>query len=92
MGARRPSAIDERGASGRGGTHRRRAVTARSSADVTFLVTASSIGPFDSHVGTLAVLDLITNSVADALRATAADRLGAIESAWGDAGALTDGA
>ena len=61
-------------------------------ADVTFLVTAGSIGPFDSHVGTLAVLDLITNSVADALRATAADRLGAIESAWGDAGALTDGA
>ncbi len=61
-------------------------------ADATFIVTAGSVGPFDSHVGTLAVLNLITNSVADALRVTAADRLGAIEAAWGDAGALTDGA
>ena len=61
-------------------------------ADAAFLVTAGSVGPFDSHVGTLAVLNLITNSVAEALRVTAADRLGAIESAWRDAGALTDGA
>ena len=61
-------------------------------ADAAFLVTAGSVGPFDSHVGTLAVLNLITNSVADALRVTAADRLGAIEAAWRDAGALTDGA
>lgn len=61
-------------------------------ADATFIVTAGSVGPFDSHVGTLAVLNLITNSVADALRVTAADRLGAIEAAWRDAGALTDGA
>ena len=60
-------------------------------ADSTFVVTAGSVGPFDSHVGTLAVLNLITNSVADALRASAADRLEAIESAWGVAGALTDG-
>jgi DNA-binding MurR/RpiR family transcriptional regulator len=61
-------------------------------ADATFLITAGAVGPFDSHVGTLAVLNLIANSVATALRSTAADRLDAIEAAWTSTGALTDGA
>lgn len=60
-------------------------------ADATFLVTAGAVGPFDSHVGTLAVLNLITTTVATALRSTAADRLDAIEAAWTSTGALTDG-
>ena len=60
-------------------------------ADATFLITAAAIGPFDSHVGTLALLNLIAAGVADVGRTPAADRLAAIEAAWGTAGALTDG-
>jgi DNA-binding MurR/RpiR family transcriptional regulator len=61
-------------------------------ADATFVVTAGAVGPFDSHVGTLSLLDLVANAVADALRDPAADRLAAIEAAWVATGALTDGA
>lgn len=60
-------------------------------ADATFLVTGGAVGPFDSHVGTLSLLNLIASSVATTLRATAADRLDAIEAAWRSRGALTDG-
>lgn len=60
--------------------------------DVTFSVVAGSIGPFDSHVGTLALLDLVALDVATALRTSAADRLAAIETAWSASDALTDGA
>jgi DNA-binding MurR/RpiR family transcriptional regulator len=60
-------------------------------ADATFLVTGGAVGPFDSHVGTLALLNLVTTAVATALRATAADRLAAIEAAWSSRGALTQG-
>ena len=61
-------------------------------AEATLLVTAGAVGPFDSHVGTLSLLNLIGNLVADSLRASAADRLAAIEAAWAATGALTDGA
>jgi DNA-binding MurR/RpiR family transcriptional regulator len=64
-------------------------VAARS--DVTFVLSAGSTGPFDSHVGTLALLNLIAVRVADELRAFAADRLAAIEAAWHATGALVDG-
>jgi DNA-binding MurR/RpiR family transcriptional regulator len=60
-------------------------------ADVTFVLSAGSTGPFDSHVGTLALLNLIAVRVADELRAFATDRLTAIESAWRASGALVDG-
>jgi DNA-binding MurR/RpiR family transcriptional regulator len=60
-------------------------------ADTTFVVTAGAVGPFDSHVGTLSLLDLVANAVADALRVPAADRLAAIEAAWVATGALNDG-
>jgi DNA-binding MurR/RpiR family transcriptional regulator len=60
-------------------------------ADATFLVTGGAVGPFDSHVGTLSLLNLIASSVATTLRSTAADRLDAIEAAWRSRGALTDG-
>lgn len=60
-----------------------------SKAEVTFVVTAGAVGPFDSHVGTLGVLNLLANGVAAELRATAADRLSAIEAAWSASGALT---
>lgn len=59
-------------------------------ADETFLVTGGAVGPFDSHVGTLALLNLVTTGVATALRTSAADRLHAIEAGWSSRGALTD--
>jgi DNA-binding MurR/RpiR family transcriptional regulator len=60
-----------------------------SAAEVTFVVSAAAVGPFDSHVGTLSVLDLLATGVAAELRASAADRLAAIEQAWSTRGALT---
>ncbi len=59
-------------------------------ADVTFLLSARSVGPFDSHVGTLALLNLVTNDAAKALRGPAAERLASIEEAWRRHGSLTD--
>ena len=64
-------------------------IAARSA--VTFLVSAGSEGPFDSHVGTLALLNLVAIRVSAELRASAADRLVTIESAWRSHGTLTDG-
>lgn len=60
-------------------------------AAVTFLVSAGSEGPFDSHVGTLALLNLVAIRVSAELRASAADRLATVESAWHAHGTLTDG-
>lgn len=60
-------------------------------AAVTFLITAGSAGPFDSHVGTLALLNLIAARVAGELRAFATDRLAIVEAAWRQHAALTDG-
>ena len=62
-----------------------------SNSAVTFLVGAGSIGPFDSHVGTLALLNLIALDVATALRQSATERLGMVEAAWSEHGSLTDG-
>ena len=59
-------------------------------ADVTFVVSAGSPGPFDSHVGTLALLNLLAADAAVALRSTAADRLAAVEAAWRECDTLTE--
>lgn len=59
-------------------------------ADHRFVVSAASTGPFDSHVGTLALLDLFVVEVAALRRDEAADRLDAIERAWSAADALSD--
>jgi DNA-binding MurR/RpiR family transcriptional regulator len=59
-------------------------------AAVAFMVGADSIGPFDSHVGTLALLNLVALDVAAGLRQSATERLGLIEVAWSDNEALTD--
>jgi DNA-binding MurR/RpiR family transcriptional regulator len=59
-------------------------------ADVTFVLSADSVGPFDSHVGTLALLNLIAAEVAGALRSSARDRLAAVEQAWSRHGSLTE--
>lgn len=55
-----------------------------------FAVTAEGAGPFDSHVGTLALLHALVAGVADRLRGSAADRLDRIEAAWSTSGALRD--
>jgi DNA-binding MurR/RpiR family transcriptional regulator len=59
-------------------------------ANRTLVVAAAGAGPFDSHVGTLALVNVIVTGVADALRAVATDRLDRVETAWREAGALTD--
>ena len=59
-------------------------------ADVMFVLSADSVGPFDSHVGTLALLNLIGAEVAGALRSSARDRLAAVEEAWSRHGSLTE--
>ena len=51
-------------------------------ADVAFDITAGSASPFDSHVGTLALLNLFVANVATRVREPAAARLAAIEEAW----------
>jgi len=57
---------------------------------VTFIVSAGSEGPFDSHVGTLALLNLVAARAAVDLRAFASDRLATVESAWHQHATLTD--
>ena len=54
----------------------------------TLVVSAASVGPFDSHVGTLALLNAIVLEVADQLRPSAADRLDRMEAAWKDGDSL----
>ena len=56
----------------------------------TFVVSAAAVGPFDSQVGTLAVLNLIVTGVADRLRSNASERLDRVEAAWTSTGALID--
>lgn len=50
-----------------------------------FVVAAEGAGPFDTHVGTLALLDALVAGVADRLRGPAAARLDAVERAWANA-------
>ena len=64
-------------------------IAARSA--VTFVVSAGSVGPFDSHVGTLALLNLVVANAATALRESAVDRLAVVEAAWTERDSLTDG-
>ena len=53
-------------------------------------VSAAGAGPFDSHVGTLALGNLLVAGVAERLRGTAVERIDRIEAAWRETGALTD--
>lgn len=55
-----------------------------------FEVRAEGAGPFDSHVGTLAILHALVAGVADRLRGPAVDRLDRIESAWSSSGVLRE--
>jgi len=59
-------------------------------ATIAFVIAAEGAGPFDSHVGTLALTNALVTGVATQLRRPATDRLDRVESAWQHAGALTD--
>lgn len=59
-------------------------------ADHTLVVTAAGAGPFDSHVGTLALFNLVVAGVAERLRSVATERLERAEAAWSVDGALVD--
>jgi DNA-binding MurR/RpiR family transcriptional regulator len=56
-----------------------------------FAVSAASVSPFDSHVGTLALFELVVGQVAERLKDSAADRLERVEAAWAEGRALIDG-
>ena len=57
-------------------------------ATVAFTVAAGGSGPFDSHVGELALVNALLAGVAARLRRAAAGRLDAIETAWAAASVL----
>ncbi len=59
-------------------------------ADHSFTISAASVSPFDSHVGTLALFDLFVGLTAERLKASAADRLERVETAWAEGCTLTD--
>ena len=59
-------------------------------AAVSFPASVTGAGPFDSHVGLLALANALLAGVAARLRRSATDRLDQVESAWRAADALTD--
>jgi DNA-binding MurR/RpiR family transcriptional regulator len=59
-------------------------------AGIAFTVSDTGAGPFDSHVGVLALLNAFTVAVADQRRAHATERLDRVEGAWRSAGALVE--
>jgi DNA-binding MurR/RpiR family transcriptional regulator len=60
------------------------------SAAVAVTVADSGAGPFDSHVGVLAMLNALLAGVADRLRDHATERLDGVEHAWAAAGVLLE--
>jgi DNA-binding MurR/RpiR family transcriptional regulator len=56
----------------------------------TFVVAAAGAGPFDSHVGTLALINVLAAGVAIRLRGIATERLDRAEASWRAADALTE--
>jgi len=56
----------------------------------TLVVTAAGAGPFDSHVGTLALMNVLVAGAADRLRGMAAKRLDRAEAAWRASNALCE--
>jgi hypothetical protein len=54
------------------------------------VVAADSAGPFDTYVGALALLDALLAGVARSARSVATESLDRLESAWQDAGVLSE--
>jgi DNA-binding MurR/RpiR family transcriptional regulator len=59
-------------------------------ADATFVIQARGTGPFDSQVGTLALVNALVAGVATKVQTSATARLDRIEAAWRSAGSLVD--
>lgn len=59
-------------------------------ADESFIIAVDSTTPFESHVGTLALMNRLILGVADRIRPAASARLAAVERVWTSGGALTD--
>jgi len=59
-------------------------------ATVSFAASVTGAGPFDSHVGLLALANALLAGIAARLRRSATDRLDRVESAWREAAVLTD--
>lgn len=59
-------------------------------AEAAFAVAAGSAGPFDSHVGTLALCNAIVTACAAQLRESATHRLDRLEAVWHEAKALRE--
>jgi DNA-binding MurR/RpiR family transcriptional regulator len=59
-------------------------------ADASMVLTAGGVGPFDSHVGTLALLNVLVAAASDALREVATERLDKAETEWGSNSLLID--
>ena len=60
-------------------------------ADATLVVAAEGVGPFDSHLGVLAVANALIAGVSRRLRGSATDRIDRVEHAWRSTGAVVDG-
>ena len=56
----------------------------------TLVVAAAGAGPFDSHVGTLALMNVLVAAAAIQLRGVATERLDRSEAAWRASNALTE--
>lgn len=56
----------------------------------TLVVTAAGAGPFDSHVGTLALINVLVAAAAIRLRGVATERLDRSEAAWLSSNSLTE--
>jgi hypothetical protein len=54
------------------------------------VVTAAGAGPFDSHVGTLALMNMLVAGAAIRLRGVATERLDRAEAAWRASNALSE--
>ncbi len=59
-------------------------------ARLVFVVDGAGVGPFDSHVSALALLEALVAGVATARRASAAEHLARIEAAWVEAEVLRE--
>jgi DNA-binding MurR/RpiR family transcriptional regulator len=59
-------------------------------ADVAMVLSAGGVGPFDSHVGTLALLNVLVAAAAEELREVATARLDEAEAVWSTDGQLID--
>ncbi len=56
----------------------------------TLVITAAGAGPFDSHVGTLALMNVLVAGAAIRLRGVATERLDRAEAAWRSSSALNE--